>query len=332
MKKKRKRSASSSSSSTSSGSSSSSSSSSRRRSKKKKKKRRRSERGSKRHRRISSRDSRRSEEGKSDKDRKEKEEDELEWYPAPPNTSATFLNQKGVLGFGASDGGEVEEKDAEDRRISQLYSLSAASEEEESDSSRRERKRRDREESSARKRNNSLSRGPEREERRSRSRERREKSRERGKEENKRVRRHSDFKRRSSVDENRKLSCSSAELEYSWKSSSEYLGNSGSASKYPESRVRHDSSTRNSFDGGRYENRRRQENREVEEAKRERDNRKFRSEEESSTSDRGHGRKLAGNHNEQNSMRPQKDVPANLLNIFNQIAQFEKEKGVKLKK
>ncbi|XP_008282506.1 tetratricopeptide repeat protein 14 [Stegastes partitus] len=331
MKKKRKRSASSSSSSSSSSrsSSSSSSSSSRRRSKKKKKKRRRSERGSKRHRRISSRESRRSEEGKSDKDRKEKEEDEVEWYPAPPNTSATFLNQEGVLGFGARDGGEGEGKDAEDRRISQLYSLSAASDEEESDSSRRERKRKDREES--RKRKNSLSRGPEREERRSRSRERREKSREREKEDSKSNRRDSDFKRRSSIDKNRKLSCSSAELEYSWKSSSrsDYLGNSGSASKLPENRARRDSSTRNSFDGGRYENRERQEK--VEEAKREKDGRKVRAEEESSTSDRGHGKK-SENHNEQNSVRPKKDVPANLLDIFNQIAQFEKEKGGKLKK
>ncbi|KAM7011943.1 tetratricopeptide repeat protein 14-like [Tautogolabrus adspersus] len=133
-KKKRKRSASSSSSSSNSSqnSSSSSTSSNRRRSKKKKKKRRRTERGSKRHSRISSRESRRSEEGKSERDRKEKEEDEVEWYPAPPNTSATFLNQKGGPGFGEE---EVEEKDAEDR------TLSAASDDEESDSSRKERKR-----------------------------------------------------------------------------------------------------------------------------------------------------------------------------------------------
>uniref|UniRef100_A0A3P8T9L2 Tetratricopeptide repeat domain 14 n=1 Tax=Amphiprion percula TaxID=161767 RepID=A0A3P8T9L2_AMPPE len=77
-----------------------------------------------------------------------------------------------------------------------------------------------------------------------------------------------------------------------------------------------------------------EENRDVEEAKREKDSRKFRAEEESSSSDRGHGRKSesAGNHYEQTSMRPRKDVPANLLDIFNQIAQFEKEKGVKLKK
>ncbi|RVE73636.1 hypothetical protein OJAV_G00033170 [Oryzias javanicus] len=62
MKKKKKRAASSSPSSSSSRSSSSRSSSSRRKSKKKKKKRRKSDRGSKRHRRISSRESRKSEE------------------------------------------------------------------------------------------------------------------------------------------------------------------------------------------------------------------------------------------------------------------------------
>ncbi|KAG8003208.1 Tetratricopeptide repeat protein 14, partial [Nibea albiflora] len=117
------------------------------RSKKKKKKRRRSERSSKRHSRISSRESsRRSEEGKSEKDRKEEEEDEVEWYPAPPNTSATFLNQKGGPGFGEKDEEEIEQKDSEERRISQLYSLSAASDGEESDSARGERKKRDTEE------------------------------------------------------------------------------------------------------------------------------------------------------------------------------------------
>uniref|UniRef100_A0A3Q4HZK9 Tetratricopeptide repeat domain 14 n=1 Tax=Neolamprologus brichardi TaxID=32507 RepID=A0A3Q4HZK9_NEOBR len=110
MKKKRKRSSSSSSSTSSrTSSSSTSSSSSRRQSKKKKKKRRKSERGSKRHRRISSKESRRSNEGK--KDRKEKEEDdEVEWYPAPSNTSATFLNQVGGLGFGVRDEEDREEK------------------------------------------------------------------------------------------------------------------------------------------------------------------------------------------------------------------------------
>ncbi|XP_059196817.1 tetratricopeptide repeat protein 14 isoform X2 [Centropristis striata] len=321
MKKKRKRSASSSSPSSASSSNSSrssSSSSSRRRSKKKKKKRRRSERGSKRHRRISSRDSRRSEEGKGEKDRKGKEEDEVEWYPAPPNTSATFLNQKGGPGFGEMDEEEVEGKDTEDKRISQLYSLSAASDDGESDSSRRERKRMSREESRARKRQNSQS--PEREERGSRSRERRDKSRE----DNRKDRRDSDSKRRSSLDENRKrrVSCSSAESGYSQKSNfkSEYFGNSSSASKQAESRMRHDSSRRNSFVDGRYENR----GREGEEVKREKDR-----------SDTGNSQKSegAGNHNTPRSLtavpggRPKKELPSNLLDIFNQIAQFEKEKG-----
>ncbi|XP_069560810.1 tetratricopeptide repeat protein 14 isoform X1 [Brachyistius frenatus] len=317
MKKKRKRSASSSSSSSASSrnssSSSSLSSSSRRRSKKKKKKQRRSERASKRHRRISSRDSRRSDEGKSERDRKEKEEDEVEWYPAPPNTSATFLNQKGGPGFGAMEELEVVEgKDAEDKRICQLYSLSAASEEEESDDSRRERRRRGR---------NSLSRSPER---RSRSRESRD-------------RRDSESKRRSSLDDNRrrKLSCSSAEIEFSRKSSfrSECSGHSGCASKHSENRTAHDSSTRNSLDGGRYENRGRQEVR-TEEVKRGKEMRKGRAEEESSSSDRGHGKtsESAGNHNEHGGTRPKKDLPTNLLDIFNQIAQFEKEKGTKAKK
>ncbi|XP_054459163.1 tetratricopeptide repeat protein 14 [Anoplopoma fimbria] len=337
MKKKRKRSSSSSSATSSRNSSpSSSSSSSRRRSKKKKKKRRRSERGSKRHRRISSRESRRSEEGKSDKDRKVKEEDEVEWYPAPPNISATFLNQKGGPGFGERDEEEVTVRDVDDRRISQLYSLSAASEDEESDSSCRERKRRDREESRKKIMKNSLSRSPDREERGSRSTESRDKSRE----DNRKDRRDSDSKRISSLDENRKrkVSCSSAESEYSRKSSfkSEYLGNSGSASKHVESRMRHDSSKRNSFDGGRYESRGREEIQEMEEATREKDNRKGKVVEDSSRSDAGNGKisEGAGNHNKQSSLTSvpggsaKKELPSNLLDIFNQIAQFQKEKGV----
>ncbi|XP_056234653.1 tetratricopeptide repeat protein 14 isoform X2 [Seriola aureovittata] len=337
MKKKRKRSASSSSSSstsTRSSSTSSSSSSSRKKSKKKKKKRRRSERGSKRHRRISSRESRKSEEGKSEKDRKEKDEDEVEWYPAPPNTSATFLNQEGGPGFEERD--EVEEKDAEERRICQLYSLSAASENEESDSSRKERKGRDREESRAGRKKSSMSRSPEREKKRSKSREGRDKNRERGKEYN---RRNSDSKMRRSLDENRKrkISCSSADSEYSRKSSvrSEYSGNSGSASKHLENRVRHDLSKRNSFDGGRYENRGRDEICEVEDVKRGKESKKGREEEERSSK----RSESAGNHHEQRGgvtsvpgVRPKKDLPANLLDIFNQIAQFEKDKGGRPKK
>ncbi|KAM4548222.1 tetratricopeptide repeat protein 14 isoform 2-T2 [Odontesthes bonariensis] len=326
MKKKRKRSNSSSSSSSSSRSSSSSSSSSRRRSKKKKKKRRRSERGSKRRRRMSSRESRRSLGGK-----REEEEDEVEWIPAPPNTSATFLNQKGGPMFGGGDDEEVVGRDREDKRISELYSLSAASEEEESDSSRRER-RRESTESSTKKRKNSWSKSPLREERRGRSRERRDKSSERGKEDNRRDRRESDSKRRNSVEENRtrKSSCSSAEVEYSQKSSyrSKYSGNSGSASKHPENRMRRDLSTRNSFDGGRYEKRGR---REGEDAKREEESRKGRSEEEGSTSHQGLSERSESARNGQSAVRPKKDVPANLLDIFDKIAQFEKEKGVNSK-
>ncbi|XP_070816734.1 tetratricopeptide repeat protein 14 isoform X1 [Chaetodon trifascialis] len=344
MKKKRKRSASSSSSSSASSrrnsSSSSSSSSSRRRSKKKKKKRRRSERGSKRHRRISSRESRRSEEGKSEEDRKE-EEDEVEWYPAPPNTTATFLNQKGGPRFEERDEEGVEEKDTEERRISQLYSLSAASDEEESDSTRRERKRRDREEGRTKRGKNSVSRSPERGVS-SRSRERREKSRERGKEDDRKDRRDSDSRRRSSLDDNRKrkVSCSSAESEYSRKSNfkSEYLGNSGSASKHTESRMRYDS--KNSFHGGRCENRGREEIGEGDESQRERDGRKGKDEAESRRSEGGNSKRSdgGGNHNKQSALTsvpggggPKKNLPSNLLDIFNQIAQFEKEKGVRPK-
>ncbi|KAK5930452.1 hypothetical protein CgunFtcFv8_026684 [Champsocephalus gunnari] len=331
MKKKRKRSASSNPSSTassrdsspsSSSSSSSSSESSRRRSKKKKKRRKR---GSKRHRRISSKESssRRSEEGKSKKDRKEKEE-EVEWYPAPPNTSATFLNQKGGPRFGERDEGEAAENDAEDKRISQLYSLSAASEDEESDSSQTERKRRDGKESRTGERKNS-----QREERGSRSGER--KSSERGREDNGKERRGSDSKRRSSLGENRRrtVSCSSAESAYSRTShfNPEYSGNSASASKSVESRVRHDAPKRNSFDGGRYENRGREE---VEEAKGEKDSRKGEDE-----NVPGSGRKSegAGNHTRPSSLTSvpegsvKKDLPTNLLDIFNQIAQFKKGKG-----
>ncbi|XP_034558403.1 tetratricopeptide repeat protein 14 isoform X2 [Notolabrus celidotus] len=318
MKKKRKRSTSSSSSSSNTSrnsSSSSSSSSSRRRSKKKKKKRRRSERGCKRHRRISSRESRKSEEGK-----KEKEEDEVEWYPAPPNTSATFLNQKGGPGFGDGEEGEVEEREAEDRRISQLYSLSAGSDDEESDSSRKKRKRKDREESRAG-RKNSQSRSPGKEEGRSRSRE----TRDRWKDDNRKDRRDSNSRRRSSIEEERKrkVSCSSADSRSG--SKSEFVGNSGSASKLSESRRRHDLSRRNSLDGGRYENR----GREGEEIKREKDI-KWKTEEESNRS----GERNAGNRNVKSDSQggmSKKDLPSNLLDIFSQIAKFEKEKGGKPK-
>ncbi|KAM9384878.1 tetratricopeptide repeat protein 14 isoform 2-T2 [Pholidichthys leucotaenia] len=321
MKKKRKRSASSSSSSSTSStnsSSSSSSSSSRRRSKKKKKRRKKSDHLRKRHRRISSKESRRSDEGK--KDRKEKEEEEVEWYAAPPNTSATFLNQKGGPIFGARE----EEEDADYRRISQLYSLSGASEDEESDSSRRGKKGRDAEESSTRKRKNSRS--SEREgRRRSRSRERRDRSGEKAKEVSRKERGDSNSKRRSSLNEDhaRRLSCSSAEVEYSCRSTP----------KHPENKMRCNSSTRNSFDGGRYEKSDGPQGHEVEDIKSQGEPRKGRADESrmlrlglSKTPE------SAGNRDDQNSVRLKKDLPANLLDIFNQIAQFEKEKGVKPKK
>ncbi|KAJ4943936.1 hypothetical protein JOQ06_006429 [Pogonophryne albipinna] len=103
--------------------------------------------------------------------------------------------------------------------------------------------------------------------------------------------------------------------------------NSASASKSVESRVRHDAPKRNSFDGGRYENRGREE---VEEAKGEKDSRKGEDE-----NVPGSGRKSegAGNHTRQSSLTSvpegsvKKDLPTNLLDIFNQIAQFKKGKG-----
>ncbi|XP_029004033.1 tetratricopeptide repeat protein 14 isoform X2 [Betta splendens] len=314
MKKKRKRSNSSSSSlSTSSGSSSSSpSSSSHRRSKKKKKKKK-----SKRHHRISSRESRKSEGGKGEKDRKEVDEDSEERYPTPPNTSATFLNQKGGLRFGERGEQVLLGKNAEEKRICQLYSLSAASEDEESNSSHRDRKRRGSKDSRTKRNKNSLDRSPEREERRSKSRERRGDG---------------ESKRRSSLDENRqrRVSCSSAESEYSRKSSvlSEYSAHSGSAS-----RLRRDSWKRNSFDGGRYESR------EMEpEVVQRKDGSRERVSGRSDSGDCKRSEK-AGTHQEQPSSltsasepKSAKHVPANLLDIFNQIAQFEKEKGVGLKK
>ncbi|KAK5616344.1 hypothetical protein CRENBAI_014038 [Crenichthys baileyi] len=306
-KKKHKRSASSSSSSSSSSgsSSSSSSSSSHRRSKKKKKKRKKSGRGIKQHRR-------KSEEGKSGKGRMEKEEEELEWYPAPPNTSATFLNQKGGLVFGGGEEDWMLGREGGDGKISQIYSMMAASEGEESDSSRRERKRRDRADSGSRK--SKTSRSPQRKrDERTVSRDR---SRDRWKEDNKGGRRDGDSKRRSSVEENhtRKLSSSSAEVECSRKSSFqfEYSG---------RNRMRRESSTRSSVDVCRYENK--------EETEREKGNVRRREEEERTDPEQSKKPESAEDQNGQGDGRPKKNLPSNLLDIFNQIAQFEKEKGVK---
>lgn len=329
LKKKRKRSTSSSSSSTSSSenTSSSSSSSARRRSKKKKKKKHRSERGSKRHRRISSRESGRSAEGKSKKERKE-EEEELEWYPAPPNTSATFLNQRGGPGFGVRDEEEAEEKDAAEGRISCLYSLPGVSDEDVSNSSHKSRKEREGEMGKMRAGKNRSSQSPG-------SREWSDRSKERGKD-----RRDSNSRRRSSFDGDRKRreSCSSTEYDYSRRSSvkSEHFLNS--APKQVEGRMRHDMSKRNSLDGGRYESRGQDEIQEAESSTRDKSERKCRVEEKGGKSEGGNGTRsdVSRGHEQRGSSpvsegRPKKDLPANLLDIFNQIAQFEKEKGVRPK-
>ncbi|KAM3876343.1 tetratricopeptide repeat protein 14 [Diretmus argenteus] len=323
MKRKRKRSTSSSSSSSSSSrhSSSSSSSSSRRRSKKRKKKRRGSDhgQGGKQRRRVSRDD--RSEGDKREKERKEsgEEEEEEEWCPVPPNTSATFLNQRG-LGLGEMDE-EGDVGDVDDRRICQLYSLSAGSEDEEGSK-----------------------------ERRRKSGEVRERSKEIGKVTNGRERRDSEASRRSSLDEStrRKLSSSSAELNFRSEHSQKLPGQDAasrkcdfdrkcsSASKPSDSRVRNDPPyRRSSLDGGRQE--------ETAEVTREKEGRRGRAEEEprgGSRSERRDSARLtgAGSRNGQSGMTsvpgggPQKDLPANLLNIFNQIAQFEKEKGIRPKK
>ncbi|XP_030647134.1 tetratricopeptide repeat protein 14 [Chanos chanos] len=103
MKKKRKRSSSSSSTSSSSSSSSRGSySSGRKKSKKRKRKRKRSSHSyKKRHRRISSRDEKSTEE-------------EVEWYPAPADTSASFINQTQAMAKLLEDKSE-----SGDRRLSQ---------------------------------------------------------------------------------------------------------------------------------------------------------------------------------------------------------------------
>ncbi|XP_055020781.1 tetratricopeptide repeat protein 14 isoform X2 [Boleophthalmus pectinirostris] len=244
MKKKRKRSTSSSSTSSSSRSSSSSSSSSsgsRRKSRKKKKKKK--HKSSKRHRRISSKESRKSDQGKRSK--QEEEEEEIEWYPAPPITSATFLNQKGGPGFGVKDV-FTKAKSGQDRRIS------ISDEDRKQDCGSPSYKDNDN-------------------------------------------RRNSDFKRRDSFEDRRRISTSSVDSEHSRRSSfhSEYP-------KYTKS----DSSRRSSLESGRYE--------------------------------RGNGEKASGSNikMEDNTRqdKAKKDLPANLLDIFSQIEQFEKEKGVKPKK
>nr|XP_061791177.1 tetratricopeptide repeat protein 14-like [Nerophis lumbriciformis] len=290
MKRKRKRSTSSSSSSSSSKSSSSSSSSSRRRSKKKKKRKRKSGRESKRHRRLSKEGSRRSDEGKRVKKRKEDEEEELEWYPAPPNTSATFLNQQAWEGFGALDeeegGTSRKGKEGNGPRIC-LYSLSESSEDEESGlSSHRRRETKDGE--GKRRKSNSISSD---EKDRFKSGESSQWSRE--------DKRSSSGPKRSSLDERkRKVSCSSSESAFS----------------------RKDFSRRNSFRG------------DEDETHKEKD---ISAEEEEPAWNNSNTAQVQDEQCEEISVpegRSKKDLPADLLHIFNQIAKFQKEKGITPKK
>lgn len=292
LKRKQKRSASSSPSSSPSSrssSSSSSSSSSRRRSKKKKKKKRKSEQGSRRHRRLSSRESRRSEEERGKKGGKEEEEEE--WDPAPSDTSASFLNQKGGPGM---------EEGVEERRISQLYSLSA--DDYRSDSLYKGGKRRDKEQDKMKSSRNSPSRSPEKGERSNR-----------GRDESRK-----DF-RRSNVEENikRRASCSSTEADNSQKVNVNQV-----EVRRPD--------RRSSCEGGRYRNRGWQELHDN--GQMEKDGRQERAERESSRSGGGSSSRSEGPGASLSSAgRPRKDLPSNLLDIFSQIAQFEKEKGIKPK-
>ncbi|XP_061739821.1 tetratricopeptide repeat protein 14 isoform X1 [Nerophis ophidion] len=312
MKRKRKRSSPSPSTSPSSrNSSTSSSSSDHRRSKKKKKKKRRSQRESKRHRRLSSRESsRRSEDGKCGKRRKEKEEDEeLEWYPEPPNTSATFLNQKGGRGFGVMD--EEEEGEASRKgkagngaRIC-LYSLSGTSEDEGSECpSHSGSNYKVKVESSSRTMKSSSG-SPERTMRRNSS--------------HRSVERGNEDKRRRSLDERkRKISCSSSESLYSRKpADAEHSGHCGQSKGFPR---------RSSLGSEMSESR----GWEKEEAWEETCRGKDRAEEEKV--DRGRSESEQGGEILVPGGKAKKDLPANLLDIFNQIAKFEKDKGVRPKK
>ncbi|TNM88168.1 hypothetical protein fugu_006389 [Takifugu bimaculatus] len=288
LKRKQKRSASSSPSSSPSSrssSSSSSSSSSRRRSKKKKKKKHKSEQGSRRHRRVSSRESRRSEEERGRKDSKEEEEEE--WYPAPSNTSASFLNRKGGPGL---------EEEVEERRSSQLYALSA--DYDRSDSLCKGRKRGDKEQDKMKSSRNS----PERAERTNR-----------GRDESRRD------SRRSSIEEEnrRRTSCSSTEAENSQKVNVNQV-----EVRRPD--------RRSSCEGGGYRNRGWQEH--PDNGQMEKEGREERAERESSRSGGGSSSRSQGSGGSLTSAgRPRKDLPSNLLDIFSQIAQFEKEKGIKPK-
>ncbi|XP_077573513.1 tetratricopeptide repeat protein 14 [Stigmatopora nigra] len=286
MKRKRKRSTSSSSSSTEY--SSSSSSSSRRRSKKKKKRKRKSGREGKRHRRLSREGSKRSDEGKRVK--KREEDEEHEWYPAPDNTSATFLNKQAWENFGALDEeqGETSKKSKEDNGpIICMYSLSESSGDEECEfSSHRGRETKDKE--GKRRKSCSVSSD---ESNRSKS---SQWCKERGNED-----KGYSYPKRSSLDErNRKVSCSSSESAFSRK----YV------------------SRRNSFRG------------DEDEPNKEKD---FSAEEEGPAWNSSNAAEVQDEQCEEISVpegRSKKDLPPDLLNIFNQIAKFQKEKGIAPKK
>lgn len=182
----------------------------------------------------------------------------MEWYPAPPITSATFLNQMGGPGFGVKDV-FAKSKDGQSRRIS-------ISDEEEV-WRRRATKDESRKECGSPNHND----------------------------EN-RNRRDSDPKRRESFEEKRRVSTSSADSEHSRRS--------GFHSEYPKYSRNEASSRRGSLESGRYE--------------------------------RGNGERASGSctkaEDKAKPEGPKKELPANLLDIFNQIEQFKKEKGVRPRK
>lgn len=185
------------------------------------------------------------------------------------------------------------EEEVGERRISHMYFLSAASDEDGSDSLDKGRKRRDKEQEKWGSSRKTLSRSPEKGERANKVKEESRKD-----------------SRRSSIDEStrRRTSCSSAEAEYSRKVTVNRLECRGQE-------------RRNSWEGGRYKNSGWQEHPHSERV--EEDGRKEGGERESSGLEAGSSSSSAG--------RPRKELPSSLLDIFSQIAQFEKEKGIKPK-
>lgn len=299
MKRKRKRSTSSSSSSSSRKSSASSSSSSRRRAKKKKKKKRKSARGSKRR---SSR--RRSDEEKRGRKRKEENEEdqEDEWHPAPPDTSATFLDQKTWEAFGAADEEEEEEagepsakpKHANGPRIC-LYSLSPSSDEDDVCEWPSHPARETKESPGRRRQSRSTSSG-------------REDGRTRSSERGTGDQRWTAEPQRSSVDERkRRISCSSSDSAYSRK-----LGPGKDFSGRNFSLRGGEDPTPSESDLGQGKAAKQQPG--------------------WSQSDAGQVRAEQEEEISVPEGRSKEDLPANLVDIFQQIAKFQKEKGIEPKK